>query len=213
MIGFIEGLINDWGAMGVAFLMLLENVFPPIPSELVMPMAGFVAAEGGASLPLMILGGTLGSLAGATVWFVIGRAISIERLCRLARSHGRWLTVGPADIDQAQAWFDRWGRVAVLFGRLVPAIRTLISVPAGLSRMRWTTFLVFSGIGSFLWVTALTLAGYWLGSEQRLIADYLGPVGNVIVAGLIVIYVWRVVTFKARNGKPASPQAREGAAE
>ena len=213
MTNLIERSISEWGPLGVAFLMFLENVFPPIPSELVMPIAGLVAAQGEASLLLMIVGGTLGSLAGATLWFVAGRVFSLERLHRLAGKRGRWLTVGPTDIDQAQAWFDQWGHLAVLLGRLVPAIRMLISVPAGLSRMGWTTYLIFSGIGSLLWVIVLALAGYWLGSEHRLIADYLAPVGNIIILGVIVVYVWRVVTFTARNDPSRAAEVNDGASD
>ncbi len=209
MTGFIEDLIAQWGPLGVAFLMLLENVFPPIPSEIVMPFAGLVAARDGASLVLMIAGGTLGSLAGATLWFVAGRALSLERIKRLAARHGRWLTVAPSEIDRAQAWFETWGHVAVLVGRLVPGVRTLISVPAGVSRMRWPTFLLFSAIGSLMWVSALALAGYWLGDRPGLVDTWVSPIGNVVIAGLVCLYVWRVLTFRSGKRGDRPQEARE----
>lgn len=199
MTGFIENLIAQWGPLGVAFLMLLENVFPPIPSEIVMPVAGLVAAHEETSLVLVVLAGAMGSLAGATLWFIAGRAFSLARIHRLAARHGRWLTVDRARIDRAQAWFERWGHMAVLIGRLVPAVRTFISVPAGLSRMRWSTFLVFSAIGSLLWVAGLAIAGYWLGDKPDLVATYLSPISDAVLVLLICIYVWRVLTFKPGN--------------
>ncbi len=196
MIGWLEGLIAEWGAPGVALLMFLENLFPPIPSEAVMPMAGYVAARDGASLPAMILAGTAGSVAGAAFWYLVGTWFSTDRLKRLSRRYGRWMTVRPKDIERADRWFDRRGWLAVLLGRLAPAVRTLISVPAGMTGMRWGTFLICTALGSLAWTAALAFAGFWLGERSDEVADVLGPAGNAVLALLIAIYVWRVIRFR-----------------
>ena len=125
-------------------MMLAENIFPPIPSELIMPLAGFVAAKGQLNPVLVVLAGTLGSLLGALPWYYAGVWLGQERVCALAARHGRWLTLGEKEIRQAIRWFERHGRIAVLIGRLVPTVRTLISLPAGMARMPLLPFLVYS---------------------------------------------------------------------
>ena len=196
MFDWITGLLKSTGYLGVLLLMLAENVFPPIPSELIMPLAGFNAARGELSLILVILAGTVGSLAGVSLWYWIGLKLSVERLKRFSDKHGRWLTMTREDIDRASDWFDRRGGVAVLFGRLIPTVRTLISVPAGVSSMPFGTFLLFSAIGTAAWTTLLTLAGYWLQGAYDEVQNYVGPVSNVIVAVIAIAYVYRVATFK-----------------
>jgi membrane protein YqaA with SNARE-associated domain len=131
MFDWITGLVERTGYVGIALLMLAENVFPPIPSELIMPLAGFAAAQGELGMAGVVAAGTAGALAGALLWYGLGRWVGLERLKRWAAEHGRWLTVSPDDLDRAAAWFGRHGGAAVLVGRLVPAVRTLISVPAG----------------------------------------------------------------------------------
>jgi len=200
---WIEGVIETTGVFGIALLMLLENVFPPIPSELIMPLAGYTAARGQASIFLVILAGTIGSLAGAFFWYAIGRWVGEERLKRLADRFGRWMTVGRDDIDKADDWFDRHGHNAVLFGRLVPTIRTLISVPAGLSEMAWPTFLLYSGIGTAIWTTLLALLGYGLGSQYERVGAWLDPVSFAVVGIIVLIYLYRVVTFRRGSHRRA----------
>ncbi|MRX51314.1 DedA family protein [Paracoccus sp. S-4012] len=196
MIDWIANLIAQIGPLGVALLMFLENVFPPIPSELIMPLAGFNAAQGTMSLPVVILAGTAGSLAGATLWYLLGRAVGAERIRRLAARHGRWLTVSPGDVDRASAWFDRHGGKAVFFGRLVPAVRTLISIPAGLAGMPLGRFLGWSALGSLLWTTFLAIAGYMLEGAYARVERWVDPVSTFVVIAVVVIYVWRVITWK-----------------
>ena len=132
---WIEQIVETTGVLGIALLMFLENVFPPIPSELIMPLAGYAAARGETSLVLVILAGTAGSLAGALFWYILGRLVDHERFKQFADRHGRWLTMSRTDVSQADDWFDAHGHWAVLFGRLIPTVRTLISIPAGLSEM------------------------------------------------------------------------------
>ena len=196
MFDWISSVLEGGGAWAIAALMLLENVFPPIPSELVMPLAGFNAARDGTSLWLTILSGTGGSLAGAWLWYLVGRAFGAGRLHRLIARHGRWLAMTPSELDRAQVWFGRHGGAAVFFGRLIPTIRTLISVPAGITRMPAPRFLLLSALGSFLWCSFLALAGYWLESRYEQVSTWLNPASTLIVIALIGIYLWRVIRWK-----------------
>ncbi|GGG70323.1 membrane protein [Salipiger pallidus] len=201
MFDWITNLISTMGGFGVGLLMFLENVFPPIPSELIMPLAGFNAARGEMSLLLVIAWGSAGSLAGAYLWYWIGRRIGYDRLCRLAQKHGRWLSVSPDELDSANGWFDRHGGSAVLIGRMIPTIRTFISVPAGVRRMHRGWFLGLSALGTVLWTTLLTLAGYWLEGGYEAVSAWLDPVSTAVVVGLVAIYVWRVATYNRRTEK------------
>jgi membrane protein DedA with SNARE-associated domain len=195
---WIESMVSSMGVFGIGLLMFLENVFPPIPSELIMPLAGYSASKGDVNIVMVIVAGTIGSLAGATVWFVAGLMIGEERVKGLAARFGRWLTVTPDEVDKADAWFDRHGAKAVLIGRLVPTVRTLISVPAGLSGMSWTRFLIYSGIGTTLWTAFLALTGYALGSQYEAIEQWINPVSNLVLAAIVALYLWRVATWKKR---------------
>jgi membrane protein DedA with SNARE-associated domain len=188
--------VQSTGVFGIAFLMLLENVFPPIPSEVIMPLAGYTASQGEANIVLVIVAGIIGSLAGAFFWYLVGRWIGEERLKNLADRFGRWMTVSRDDIDKADDWFDTHGHKAVLIGRVIPTIRTLISVPAGLSEMPWVRFLLYSAICTAVWTSALALLGYWLGSQYEAVSTWLDPVSLAIVALIAAYYVYRVVTFK-----------------
>lgn len=196
MASWIEGLVQSTGVFGIAFLMLLENVFPPIPSELIMPLAGYTASQGQANIVLVIIAGAIGSLAGAFFWYLIGLWIGEERLKSFADRYGRWLTLSRQDIDKADDWFDRHGGKAVMFGRLVPTIRTLISVPAGLSDMAWPRFLLYSGIGTALWTTMLALLGYWLGSQYDQVSHWLDPISLAVLGIIVAVYLYRVATFR-----------------
>ena len=199
MFDWIVAFVSASGYAGVATLMFAENVFPPIPSELIMPLAGFVAARGELSLPGVVVAGTLGSLAGMHLWYELGRRLGVVRLKRFARSHGRWLTLAPREIDAAEAWFVRRGEMAVLFGRLLPTVRTLISVPAGVARLGRVRFLAFSAIGSALWTAFLAVLGYALEANYTRVVDWVNPFANAIVAVLVLGYLYRVVTFERRQ--------------
>src|SRR5688572_12467441 len=170
--------------------MLLENVFPPIPSELIMPLAGYTAAQGHANIVLVIVAGTIGSLAGAFLWYWIGYAIGEDRLKRFADRYGRWLTLSRSDIDKADDWFDRHGHKAVLMGRLVPTVRTLILIPAGLSEMSRVTFLIYSGIGTAAWTTLLAVLGYALGSQYEQVSAWIDPISIGVLVLIVALYVY-----------------------
>ncbi len=199
MFDWITGFLDTIGPFGVALLMFLENVFPPIPSELIMPLAGYNAARGEGSLVVTIVAGSTGSLLGALLWYYIGLWIGRDRVHRLAEKHGRWLTVSSDEFEQAEGWFSRHGGKAVFFGRLIPTVRTFISVPAGMARMPMPKFLLYSAVGTVLWTTLLAYAGYVLESQYEKVSQWLNPVSNVIFGGIVLFYLWRVVTFDRRQ--------------
>lgn len=196
MFDLITSLVTDTGYVGIALLMLAENLFPPVPSELIMPLAGFSAARGELSIVGVLIAGTIGSVTGALVWYEVGRRIGIDRLRRWAGIHGRWLTLSPDELDQAMDWFERHRGPAVLVGRLVPAIRTLISVPAGVSRMPRPAFLAWTTLGTVLWTAFLAGAGYLLEGGYAKVEAWVNPVTNIVVAILVLGYLYRVVTFR-----------------
>ncbi|MFC3230605.1 DedA family protein [Marinibaculum pumilum] len=201
MFDWVTGFLEQSGYGGIAVLMLLENVFPPIPSELIMPFAGYAASRGDLQIVPVILAGTLGTVAGALFWYYVGRWLGLERLQRFADRHGRWLTLSPKEVVRADRWFDRFGIWAVLFGRLLPAIRTLISVPAGLSGMRLLPFLLATTAGSAAWTAFLALLGYFMGSEYQAIETWLNPVSDVVIGLMIAWYLYRVATFGRGQGR------------
>ena len=196
MFDWITGFLESGGAWAIAALMFLENVFPPIPSELIMPLAGFNAARGGTPLWLALVAGGLGSLLGAYFWYLIGRAFGPLRMRWLVANYGRWLTLNLSELDQAEDWFRRHGRAVVFFGRFVPTIRTLISIPAGIERMPQGQFLLFTAMGSFIWTAALTLAGYLLEDQYERVEAWVNPVSTLVVVSVVAIYVYRVIRWK-----------------
>jgi membrane protein DedA with SNARE-associated domain len=197
MIAALAELISQGGYPGIILLTFLETIFPPLPSELFMPLAGYVASRGTLSLPGVIAAGTLGSLAGAWFWYAVGRAIGLDRARELAARHGRWLTLHPRDIDRGSAWFERQGGAVVLFGRMMPAIRSVVSVPAGIAHMPVARFLALSAVGTVIWTSLLMTAGYTLGADYGRVAVWAEPFSNLVIALLIGIYVVRLIRFRA----------------
>ncbi|CAM4186044.1 DedA family protein [Palleronia rufa] len=203
MFDWISGIVDQMGYLGIAFLMFAENVFPPIPSELIMPLAGFNAARGDMTLVGVLIAGTVGAVAGALIWYWIGLKIGARRIRRLAARHGRWLTVSPDEFNTAEDWFDRHGGAAVFFGRLVPTVRTFISVPAGLVPMPLGRFLAYSTAGTLGWNLILTGAGYLLNSQYEKVQVWLNPISTAVVVGIVGVYIWRVATYRRRVPEPA----------
>ena len=199
MFDFITSLLASMGSLGVAALMLIENVFPPIPSEVIMPFAGYLAASGDLSFVSVVIAGTIGSAAGAFLWYWIGTFVSETRLRRLIARHGRWLTISEQDLDRSLTWFRRNGGKAVFVGRMVPGVRTLISVPAGMTGMPLLPFLLYTGLGSLLWTTVLTISGYLLEAQFAKVETWINPVTNILLLGILVLYVWRLVRPKAEG--------------
>jgi len=187
------GIVSSAGYSGILLLMFIENVFPPIPSEVIMPLAGYMASRGELSLAGIILAGTIGSVLGALPLYYAGRKIGEERLKEFADRHGRWLTLSRADIDGAKRWLDRYGNAAILFCRLIPGVRSLISIPAGIAGMRMAPFIAYTAVGSSMWTALLACLGYFLGSNFGKIDDYLDPITWVIFGIVAVIYIVRVI--------------------
>ncbi|MBP0446114.1 DedA family protein [Roseomonas sp. SSH11] len=199
MFDWITGLVQGGGYIAIALLMLAENLFPPIPSELIMPLAGFTAARGELNIFLVVLAGTVGTVLGALFWYFVARRIGRDRLRRWTGAHGRWITLSSEDVDRATGWFERHGRGAVFFCHFVPAVRTLISIPAGIAAMPLPSFIAFTAAGTAIWCGFLAGLGYVLEDGYEKVEAYLNPVSNVVMGGLVLLYIYRVVTFRSRE--------------
>jgi membrane protein DedA with SNARE-associated domain len=177
------------GYGAIVLVMLLENVVPPIPSEVVMPLAGFLIQQGKLQLLPTVLAGLLGTVLGAWFWYGIGRMINEQRLEHWLRRHGRWLGLRPEDLARSRRWFNRHGVAVVFWGRVIPGIRTFVSLPAGIEMMPQPLFLAWTTAGSLLWILLLTLAGQALGSGYAGVAESLKPFSQVlkVVLGLALL--------------------------
>jgi membrane protein DedA with SNARE-associated domain len=193
MLEWITGLMNSMGYIAIVFLMFMENVFPPIPSELIMPLAGFTATQGKLSLVGVIVAGTIGSVLGVLPLYYVGKTIGEARLKTWADKYGKWLTVSGSDIENATRWFEQHGTIAVLIGRLVPGVRSLIAVPAGIAHMNLGVFLLYSALGSGLWTALLGYFGFLLGENYSKVENYLSPATYVVLGLFIAVYIYRVV--------------------
>jgi len=185
---FVTGVVDRLGYVGLALMIALENVFPPIPSEVILPLAGFNVWQGNFSFPMTVLAATVGSVIGALVLYGVGRWLGEERLRGLVRRHGSKVFIKESDVDKAGAWFARHGAIAVLLCRLLPIVRSLISIPAGIEAMPIGKFVVFTAIGSALWNAALIGAGWALGTQWdkvEIVVGYLQWV--VLVVGAILV--------------------------
>jgi membrane protein DedA with SNARE-associated domain len=196
---------NPWMGYGAIFAaMFLENLFPPIPSELIMPLGGFYVHQGQLALIPVVLAGLIGTVLGALPWYGIGRLINEERLEQWLERHGRWIGISTQDLHRTRTWFNRYGTALVFWGRLVPGIRTLISVPAGIELMPITPFLIWTTAGSLIWTLLLTLAGMALGEGYANVELWIEPVAKAIKVLLVIAVVaaglWLGLrTWKKRN--------------
>jgi membrane protein DedA with SNARE-associated domain len=188
--GWAIRIMETLGAPGAGVAVALENLFPPIPSEVILPLAGFTASQGDMSLAAAIAWTTLGSVVGALVLYWIGALIGRDRTRAIA---ARLPLVKVSDIDRTEAWFARHGRKTVFFGRMVPLFRSFVSIPAGIERMPMVTFLVFTTLGSLIWNSVFVVAGFVLGENRQIIEDYVGAyqklvlaAGTLAVAGFVV---------------------------
>lgn len=196
MFEWVVGIVEEGGYVGVFLLMFLENLFPPIPSEVIMPLAGFVAARGSLSLWLVLLAGSAGAILGALFWYYVGVWLGNGRVEWLIRRYGRILTLNLDELEQAREWFRWRAHWAVFLGRLMPTIRTLISVPAGVTPMPLGPFLFWTSLGTSIWTTMLALAGYLLESQYEVVESYVDPVSKGVVGLIVIVYVYRFVTYK-----------------
>ncbi|AFY73624.1 putative membrane-associated protein [Synechococcus sp. PCC 7502] len=200
MLEWVTETIYNLGYVGIGFLMFLENLFPPIPSELIMPLAGFVVQQGKMDFTLVVLAGVVGTVLGTLPWYYTGRLLGEKRLTRFCDRYGKWIGISGEDISKATRWFDHHGNKAVLFCRLVPGVRTLISIPAGIGNMELVAFLVYSKIGTTLWVGLLAYAGFILGQNYKVIEGYIDPVSKVVAIVIIGTFLGYVlVKFTRKN--------------
>ena len=202
MSDWVIRLIDQMGYLGVGFLMFLETVFPPIPSEVIMPLAGVAAAKGTMSLGGVIASGTVGAMFGNFFWYLVARVIGIERFRPLIERYGRWFTVDWNDVEKSERLFGRYGSIIVGVGRVLPTVRSLISVPAGLLHMRLKTFLIWSTVGTAVWTAALAIAGYVLGVQFEDINRIIGPLSSAVMGAIVLFYLWRQLTWRNRHPKP-----------
>jgi membrane protein DedA with SNARE-associated domain len=189
---WVVSLIEKLGYLGVALLMMLENVFPPVPSELIMPLAGYQAETGRMNFWLVVLAGWAGSLAGTGLWYWVGRKVGEPRLRGWIEKHGKWFTVSDKDLDKAEDWFDKHGSMSVFIARMIPALRSIISLPAGFCGMGLSKFLIYSSIGTLVWTLGLAYAGKLLGQNYQAVDKYLGPVSWAIIGSGVLLYFWRL---------------------
>jgi membrane protein DedA with SNARE-associated domain len=196
MADWIIATITATGYWGIFLLMLLESVFPPIPSELIVPFAGFAVERGELSLIGVLLATTLGAVIGTLPWYIAGRLLGLHRTKWLADKFGRWLAMNSDEIDVASAWFLRYGPAIVFAGRLIPLIRTVISVPAGIAAMPLPAFLAASALGALLWNSILIGAGYLLATHYHLVERVLDPATMVVLVACVAVYLFRVATWR-----------------
>lgn len=201
MVEWITSTMNSLGYWGIGLLMFLENLFPPIPSELIMPLAGFTVAKGRMEFVPVVVAGTVGTMLGALPWYYIGMTLGEKRITRLADRYGKWLGISSKDIREARSWFTKHGNKAVFFCRLVPGVRTLISLPAGMSSMPLVPFVLYSTLGTLSWVCLLTYAGYFLGDKYELVDEYLGPVSKIVLLALIAAFVFWLIKRNLKRKK------------
>ncbi len=196
MTDWVLHLIDAGGYWGIFLLMVLENVFPPIPSELIMGIGGIRVGQGRLDMSILLLAGTLGTTLGNYVWYLAGRLMGFERLRPVVERYGRWATLEWKDVEALDRLFGKYGQAAVFVFRFLPVFRTMISLPAGLFRMGHVRFLLWTAAGALVWNVVLAYAGYLLGSNFSEIDKYVGPVATICVVGAVIGYVWRLFTWK-----------------
>lgn len=198
--------IADWavsvmealGSIGAGLLVLLENLFPPIPSEVILPLAGFAASRGDLNLGAAITATTAGSVVGALLLYGIGATVGLERVRRIA---DKLPLINLEDVDKTVAWFDRHGGKAVFFGRMIPIFRSLISLPAGVDRMPVAKFTALTAAGSAIWNAIFVLSGYFLGENWHAVEQYVGVFQWIVIAVVLVVVLWWVTRRVRRMGR------------
>ncbi|MEO3946466.1 DedA family protein [Gorillibacterium sp. CAU 1737] len=197
---WITGFMEEYGYLGVMLMLAVENIFPPIPSEVILPFGGFMTTNSELTIPGVVIAATIGSLVGALVLYGIGRVLDVERLESLVDKYGRFLRVTRADIRKADAWFDRYGVWTVLFCRMIPLVRSLISIPAGMSGMKLGTFMIFTTIGTLGWNILLVSMGAALGANWESITGYMDVYSDVAYAFIAVgVVAFAYLYFRKRK--------------
>lgn len=212
IIAWATGVIDTLGYVGLAFLIALETLVPPIPSELILPLAGYRSASGKFEFYLMVLAATAGSLLGSSVIYWIGRWAGDKRIEGVIERYGKWLVITCEDLAKSRRWFQRYGTPAVIISRVIPGMRSIISLPAGVSGMPYAKFALLTVLGSAVWNIALVGAGYFLGHNWDQVEAWLDPIGPVIYA-LIVLVVVSFITkrlWDKRRSSAAQPAEAQG---
>ncbi len=199
MTEFILDLIQAWGYWGIAVLMFLENVFPPVPSEVIMGLGGIAVAQGRFDFWTLVAVAVAGTTAGNWVWYAIGRWIGYKRLKPFIDRHGRWLTLDWHEVERLHAGFVRYGPGIVFVARFMPVARTMVSLPAGMVHMNQAKFLLWTAAGSTIWIAALAGAGNWFGKQFADIEQFVGPLALVAIGSLVLLYFWRVFTWRPKH--------------
>lgn len=196
---WVTEMMEQYGYLGLLLVMVVENLFPPIPSEVVLPFGGFMTTRSQLTVPLVIVWATVGSLVGAIILYGLGLVLSKERVLWIVGRWGRWLRIKPQDIEKSFDWFDRYGKWTVFFGRMVPLVRSLISIPAGMARMNLALFLLYTILGSLIWNTLLVGIGAVLGSSWHRIAEWIDVYSNIIYVILALIAIGVLVWLFRRK--------------
>ena len=196
MENFVIGIMNKFGYLGIFLLILLENLFPPIPSEVILTFGGFMTISTSMNVFGVILVSTIGSLLGAIILYYLGKILNKERINRIIKSkYGKLLRIKSKDIEMADRWFDTKGRKTVFFCRFIPVVRSLISIPAGMSEMPLPQFTIYTFFGSLIWNTVLILIGAFAGDKKDYILSLLDDVSNIVLIVLIIIFVVLIYRF------------------
>ena len=183
----------------ICFAMFLENIIPPIPSEIIMPLGGFFVYQGNLNFYILVFFGLIGTVLGALPWYYLGRFLNEKKLANFVDSKGKFLGISSQDLNKSKLWFDKYGVSLVFWGRLIPGIRTLISVPAGIELMPLRKFLIWTSLGSLIWVVLLTLLGYIFGENYRIIESYVDNFKVFIKPIIIIIPVFLIVNYLKKS--------------
>tara|TARA_Y100000589_G_scaffold167979_1_gene159856 strand:+ start:174 stop:827 length:654 start_codon:yes stop_codon:yes gene_type:complete len=179
----------------ICFAMFLENIIPPIPSEIIMPLGGYFVYQGNLNFYILVVFGLIGTVLGSLPWYYLGRVLNEKRLANFVDSKGKFLGINSKDLNKSKLWFDKYGVSLVFWGRLIPGIRTLISVPAGIELMPFKKFLIWTSFGSFIWVALLSFSGYVFGENYRTIELYMDNFKIFIKPLLIIIVIFFIFNF------------------
>lgn len=191
---WINQIMQQFGYIGIAFLMFLDNIFPPIPSELIMPLAGFTASQGYLNIIGVIIAGSLGSILAAVTLYWIGRILNEDRLNNWLKRYGKWIFIKPKDLKKANSWFNQHGRKIVFFGRMIPAVRSIVSIPAGMARMPFGLFLLYTSLGTIIWTSILASLGFYLGQNYQKIVPWLSNASTTVL--IIIIFAAIIGLYK-----------------